>query len=500
MLFAGHTFGQSKKSKKNQTQFIPPQIKADQVVEEAPIMMREISNACAECAEKLTPSYLLIKDSRKYGYVNDHGNLVIPRIYDKGDYFSEGFAIVSIGNYSGTIDKHGSFIIPLKYASLSQYKKKNFIASINGSYGIIDTEGKEVLPFIYDYISERDEYLILKYKGKKGIYDFEQRKWVIPAKYNDVYDYSTGYFMGKKENGNIDWYDRATFTIIDSTYSEVENISQGFFLVTKNNLKGIVDSKNNIVVPVVYQEFRSSYYSSSGFAVAKKNDKYGIITYDNRVLVDFIYDKITTQTDLFVVQKNNLFGIVDRLTFKETTPCIYQDIQVYNNQRIFAKKNDLYGIIKYDGTIVEGFIYDFRKTDSNQSIYKKGNKYGLIDYNYNFITDAIYDEIKFIRDGYYNSYYLTFKGKEKILLDSKGQFLVDVSAYDDAMPTKERGVIVTKNKKYGMIEKKSGNVIVPLQYDLIVYDYKDTCIVFDKGLYYEMTFDEENKPVLSQIK
>ncbi len=370
------------------------------------------------------------------------------------------------------------------------------MASTNGSYGIINQEGKEVLPFIYDNIYADDEFLILKYNGKKGVYDFEQKKWLIPAKYSEVYTYNTsGYFMAKKENEKIDWYDRTTLTIIDSTYSSVENLSQGYFLVTKNDLKGIVDTKNNIVVPIIYQEFSGSYYSSSSFSIAKKNGKYGIVTYDNRVLVDFIYDKISTQSDLFVVQKNNLYGIVDRLTFKETTPCIYKDIQIYNSQRIFAKKNDLYGIIKYDGTLVEEFTYDF----STGKIYKKGNKYGLMNYNYDLITYAVYDEIKSMGDGYYNNYYQTLKGKEKVILDSKGKFLVDISAYDDATVTKDQEIIVTKNKKYGMIEKKSGNVLVPLQYDLIVYDSKGTCIVFDKGLYYEMTFDGENKPVLSPI-
>ncbi len=455
---------------------------------------------CVGCTEKLTPSYLSIQGSYKYGYVNTHGELIIPRIYDHGEYFSEGgTAIVGIGTYYGTIDQHGAFIIPMKYSSLRTYKKTNFIAASGGSYGIINAEGKELLPFIYDNISVEDDYLVLEYQNKKGLYDFEQKKWVLPAKYTSINTWTAGSIMCKKENDKIDWYDKSTLTIIDSTYTRIDRLSQGYFLVRKNNLSGVVDSKNTIIVPIIYQEFSNSY-SSNSFSIVKKNDKYGIITYDNRVLVDFVYDNITAKNDVFIVKKNDSYGIVDKLTFKETTPCIYEDVQVYNSQRIFAKKNGMYGIIKYDGTVIEGFVFSFKNPESNQTIFKKGNKYGLIDYNYNFITDGVYDEIRFVKDGYYNNFFLAIKGKEKTLLDSKGIFIANVSEYDDVMSSRERGIIVMKNKKYGMIEKKTSAIIVPIQYDLIVFDSQGRCFVSDKGLYYELTFDDENKTVLVPVK
>jgi len=70
-------------------------------------VVQDASN-CVGSAEKLSPSSISSSSGYKYGYTNDHGQLIISRIFDNAEYFQDDFAIISIGNYKGMINKYGS--------------------------------------------------------------------------------------------------------------------------------------------------------------------------------------------------------------------------------------------------------------------------------------------------------------------------------------------------------------------------------------------------------
>ena len=70
-------------------------------------VVQDASN-CVGSAEKLSPSSISSSSGYKYGYTNDHFQLIIPRIFDNAEYFQDDFAIISIGNYKGMINKYGS--------------------------------------------------------------------------------------------------------------------------------------------------------------------------------------------------------------------------------------------------------------------------------------------------------------------------------------------------------------------------------------------------------
>ena len=70
-----------------------------------------------------------VKKDGKYGFVDIHGNLVIPCIYDYARSFSEGLAYVNKDGKEGYIDIHGNLVIPCIYDYINSFKglilKKN---------------------------------------------------------------------------------------------------------------------------------------------------------------------------------------------------------------------------------------------------------------------------------------------------------------------------------------------------------------------------------------
>ena len=443
---------------------------------------------------------LLYESNSKYGYVDEFHNVIVPAIFDGADQFQNSSAIVRIGNNTGTIDINGFYILPLEYSALTRYKSKYFLAKKLGKYGIIDSIGNIIVPILYqDYMIEHDGLLILKINDKIGLFDFNKLEWVIMPKYTNMFIHPL-MIGGSYRRVSCDLIDPLTYKVIDSTYATTVLTKLGNILVGKDNKYGIVNAKNNIIVPIIYDYLGKMPYRHN-FFLGKKNGKYGLLTEENIMLTDFVYDEIYEASDYLIVIKNSKYGLLDISTFQQIVPCIYQYIFIDHKENIFAKKDDLYGVIKSDGSVMKKFVY-YIDIDSYggsyKRIYKIGSKYGF--YNEDCILEkAIYDNIEYVKKGDFESgYFITKRGDHKEILDLNGLLIADISAYDDAIVTDEFNIIVSKNKKYGIIERSTGNILVPLVFSNIVYDYKGRCYAIDRyNHYYEITFDD-NKNVITQ--
>lgn len=162
---------------------------------------------------------------------------------------------------------------------------------------------------------------------------------------------------------------------LDNTYSSI-GISSGFIKVTKNDLSGIVDDNNKILIPIEYENLDPMY---STLISAKKNGKKGLINIENKTLVPFLYDEIhgfhfmndknqfyaivrigdqygvvnnngqyiinLSDTELvsltdttIIIRKNGLFGLSD-FQMKIIIPLEYNDAYLYGRELFFQKKD-----------------------------------------------------------------------------------------------------------------------------------------------------------------
>ena len=87
----------------------------------------------------------------KWFYINDKGERLFNKSYSITSAFSEGLAEVCV-NYTkcGFIDKKGNPVIDLKYTSTSSFDDGLAAVLLDGKWGFIDKKGKKVIPFIYN--------------------------------------------------------------------------------------------------------------------------------------------------------------------------------------------------------------------------------------------------------------------------------------------------------------------------------------------------------------
>jgi hypothetical protein len=154
---------------------------------------------------------------RKWGFIDETGNEVIPCKYDSANSFSDGIAVVGISEWDrykqdfesyeqfdchigerfikwGCIDKFGKEIVPCKYLFFHDFSDGLALVAFgeikpvgvrhitmgymeveyydNYKYGFVDKSGKEVIPCIYDYAADfSNGRAMIRLGDKEGFID-----------------------------------------------------------------------------------------------------------------------------------------------------------------------------------------------------------------------------------------------------------------------------------------------------------------------------------------
>lgn len=175
---------------------------------------------------------------------------------------------------------------------------------------------------------------------------------------------------------------------------------------------------------------------------------------------------INERLGLYQVVLNKKYGIIDKYG-KIIIPINYSKFGYYTNEMIWAQENlsNKWGLIKYDSTIIQPFIYD-EILKANEGYYVSSeNKWGAIDDNGNIVINTLYTIVA------------KFQNHKKKSDDEILSFDNDIYNYIYYHYT-----LVKKNGKYGVIntnlsslslEKNEKtkplifNEIIPCKYDAV---------------------------------
>lgn len=171
-----------------------------------------------------TDQYYAVKKNRKWGAVNQQGQVIIPIAYDTLIPFPGNFSIGAKKVKFGLIDLKGKELTPFRYDSMySDYSRhliavtKNKLGLVsdegveltaqvytrltrqstygcrcaqkNGRFAILSGAGKELTTFVYDQLQNYEpptDVWVLRKQGKWGFYDCEKQKEISDFIYDDV--------------------------------------------------------------------------------------------------------------------------------------------------------------------------------------------------------------------------------------------------------------------------------------------------------------------------
>ncbi len=187
-------------------------------------------------------SYALLiaakEKGKKYGYINEHGEYVIPPKFDKAGAFYQGIAVVQVGKKYGVINSKGEFLVQPQYDKADLYAPEGKVSVQKaGKWGVIDQSGKIIIPLVHEYISVfANGYVVTgKYYSSKS---YKMR--VCPTVFNEKNEvvFQIGQPAGQDQVESLPWQDYECSQLFLPGYAEkkTNGYSQGWPIVRDNKL------------------------------------------------------------------------------------------------------------------------------------------------------------------------------------------------------------------------------------------------------------------------
>lgn len=375
--------------------------------------------------------YVMAVQENKAGAFNLKGELIVPFEYDDdyiSQYSGIGLRVTK-NKKRGVIDSKGKIIVPVIYDDVSTLYNsnfKNFIkVTLHNKVGIVNLQGEKVIPINYEFISAEDDFFKVtttEPNRKTGLYDNNGRI-IIPTEFRWVQKSSTensNIIILEKENDSYNFLNEKNELILPENcikygYVLNENLLLNPFSSNNNYLLyiksrkgkfGLLNEMTGVVdIPMIYdailQRFEAGEHTY--FSVQKGN-KFGLINEKNEEVIPLKYNDINIS---FVVSNDD------------------------KNYHVVVAKGKKYGTVNLKNEIQIPFQYTELERIGDIGLYKAKKKghYQIINVKNQPINNDLYDEVaNFEQKGGFEygdkpSYQaLTFRNGKMRVIDEKGNY------------------------------------------------------------------------------
>ncbi|WBL27007.1 WG repeat-containing protein [Zunongwangia sp. HGR-M22] len=299
--------------------------------------------------------YVKIEKDGKMTYADSWGKLLVPLKYDTVQIISPRYFDVKKNDKWGIYDaENDKIVIPFEYDKFDYcsgcgQKPDYFYAEKNGKWGVIDLKNEVLVPFNYEHVHSNmrsDEWVAaFRKEGKNVIINIPQQKEFGAPEY-DKFQIENGHLIAAKTIDNQRYYgviNRKGKEVVPFNYSEIyspySSFQSGPYLSIKKDEKlGIIDTLGNIIIPPNYTKglrVRDDYF------ITQKNEKVGLLNLKNEELLPNEYDwidsdKITISENktasIFRVKKNDKYGFYFPKTAQLMNP-EYEHIEFFSDRQ-----------------------------------------------------------------------------------------------------------------------------------------------------------------------
>lgn len=315
-------------------------------------------------------------------------------------------------------------------------------------------------------------------------------KW-LEKSYDSFYGLSEGMFIVAKNN-KCGFIDKNGKEVVSPKYDGVLMLSDGLAAVKKGNKWGFINKQGKEVIGFNYDDIGNF---SEGLAPFKKAKKSGYINKSGKIVMSFDYDYCGEFFDgLAIARKNEKWGFINKQG-KKVIDFKYDYVDIFSQGLAAVAKDGKWGYIDKTGKQITKFKYDyafpFTEDMAQVIVNKDGLKVGYINKNgkeviplkYHMYLDAI-ENNKFSKGlakvgkfyeittettagGGAKYFYIDKNGKEYMVEKLKeynriGTFLEGLAFVEKYYSSENEDT--DGYYKYGFIDT-TGNLIIPTEYD-----------------------------------
>lgn len=122
----------------------------------------------------------------KWGFIDKDESLKVQPYYEEVGVFKDGVAIVKTGDLIGLIDKSGNEVLELKWRSIVRLSTGNyFVVNEMGKIGLVNSKGIFLLRPAYDSLKDHGNKVTVSQNGKYGVLEYTGRQ-LFKIQYKEI--------------------------------------------------------------------------------------------------------------------------------------------------------------------------------------------------------------------------------------------------------------------------------------------------------------------------
>lgn len=416
--------------------------------------------------------------SPNYGVINIYGQEILPCKYSFVKYFDRKMFEVATMQLRGIVNEEGVEIIPCKYQNIERWEDDLFkVCNLDSSskmYGIVNIYGEEIIPpkftAIHDLI---EDFALVEYYSKKGIIN-KNGKEIAPVIYDSISNFINGLAEVEIKNHRCQINDeglvlfKSAKGVLFLPYNYISESIEGLAKTFNNGKWGLINDEGLEITPCIYESIHLIENGST--IVSLKNEensfdqKYGVLNNKGEIILPLKYDYVSsfgidgeTGISLLEVKYKGKHGVCNSRGAEIISP-IYEYISSYNNLLFEVKSPYIYA------------------DNSWKAI--GGNKYGLIDNTGKIILPVEYDSVFELKNGFAE----VVKDGKRGYINSEGKLIIQCK-YDNTTPFESDVARVAMGSKWGLVDSSGRVRLLCNKYNYIrsISDNK-----FIVGIYDEM--------------
>ena len=287
-----------------------------------------------------------------YGLINSKGETILKPKYDQIGLFDEkGIARFEYKGKTGFLNDQGKVVLTEReFDGVSSFGFSNDgliyfkgdqnsgIMTYEGDKLFIDTDQHHYSFTEFGLILRKD-----KTSKKEAILNREGK--VLTDEYGSISSMQYGF---KTKSGKMEGaLNKSGKVLFPAIYQNIDYVSEGYFVLKKDNLKTLTDLEGQPVLQNKYQDIRL-IRGSDNFWVKNTQSKWQTVNKEERPLTGKVYSKIEYFRDGLYNVRADAWGLVDS-SGNEVVPTVCEQPLEY------VKSDNLLGIIR-QGSIIYGYI------------------------------------------------------------------------------------------------------------------------------------------------
>ena len=341
----------------------------------------------------------VVSKAGQKGLYDAEGKCLLPITFSNISFDNNRYWLVNKDGKQGLYTYMGKEIMPPRYDSIeviSNYRTNagNYFIVKKGLYGLCNNEGKFIVDPQYTAIKYRYLRFFKLTKGDSCHYLFNYKDIIKDITLDDAmpitmqrneqnlfyFNYKQGKAWGLlRENGQpiiAVQYDKPLQKV-----GYIHSDSTAYFIACKDNLFGLIDINNKIVLPFQYKNIQPTYlYNTIELTTDEGKQLYNMTK--KQLALNLFYDKSSVSDRYLYLKRNGLETAVDCKHMQLLFPFKYNSIfSLDDNEHFIVTTEGKTAVVNRQDKQLIPYGYDEIKVTSKPNLFiiKKENQYGIVN-------------------------------------------------------------------------------------------------------------------------